>query len=1288
MKQTKKLLSLLLAIVMILSSVSVLASALGDPWKDAAIADQYNSIDVPKLTTEQYATAALDEVDRMLHEDGDTIEIYVATVDYTSLNSVFSAIDTITTGSVWTSFKGVLGDLQYLDFTPVQGLQRNNTPGNDLAILVNLLKFLSNNRVPVANFVRGTLNLGTLLPSLVDLSDFAVDKLLKELLYEATYNTDAPSNVTDITVDTMVQDLIDALLVDGYDGDEPLLPALDGYTNISNGNMLTFIDNALKVLYNEWLVPRANEVWMDDINELLAKEEVQKYLSYFNVNADGTAAFQFQRYSFDPNKLVLEQLNDILADIINLALNPDGDIVWESGDNSMIVENIITIGKQVLADTGDDFFEPFVEVKTAEELDAMTNEEAVAYVGRTILNSSIDGVWIPKTADTIVKVGSYLVKDLMAIELPERDYSSESAYPVDDINTIYTILTDFGIKALNENPGLDLEYGIGLDALATAAANWAIETYGGLLSGGSLDTTKSGWQNLDTLLFKLLNRNWFDASAFDGKPITAENVIKGIINKVLELDFEGLIGLLCNKSSSSEFVSCSPKQFVINLATRIVNVVFPNAIKTNLTSLDAIIEKENLATTVENLLYDLYYYSQGSGKLLACVLPIVTDVLDLTKEQEFDEPEIDIEDTYSNSTGAINFNFEIYNPSNGVNTGYTDPATGVFHQDKLFTIRIDSVTAGSLRVTLPANKDLGNGERMSVNASGNVSTTTNIDIVVKYFILKEDGESLTGTTPLEAHSYTCLSKGLADDAVRTITAVSKNNVTVSDANLAYYFTNPKDVRDISFKIKNKSTANITVTGATLTTSATTKVLGNSGKFVANTEERSIIPNGTSTYNPIIMSDDYNAETDKEALIGDTGGYKYTRYSQKLGVKVNGVEYSQTIAVVLYDDYGLNSLFNSEVNAQRQRSDYGSAEYDAYIAAMANAAATCKTVRLASTFAGTGSTSGIRQFQAKAEALQAAIEALEASRVGGVDALKDRLDEINATPGLDNTSYMTYTWSNFRDYRKDAEKLVANYSEGGKYEGMSPAGLDVAMTTWELNNYFARLRPVAPSKVNLVLEINEEPTRGFVEEDYTAESWARLEDAIAAANAVNANTGAFQNEINDAYVELVEAQKRLVPADAEEPEEPETWAVAAVSPVDPNYAPQIVTNAAGEKLLLGVAPASVVEDIAAYFDLPEGFTVECDAIGTGKTATIKDASGNAVDTVVLVIKGDLDGDGKISSFDTSTLSRASLGIESLGAADSAFSYAGDLDGSGAINSFDTSALARAALGISSINYAAV
>lgn len=1277
MKQTKKLLSLLLAIVMILSSVSVLANAFGDPWKNSAIADQYNSIDVPKLTTEQYATAALDEVDRMLHEDGDTIEIYVATVDYTSLNSVFEAIDTITTGSVWTSFKSVLGDLQYLDFAPVQGLERNNNSGTDLAILVRLLQFLSNNRVPVANFVRGTLNLGTLLPSLVDLSDFAVDKLLKELLYEATYNTDAPANVTSITVDTMVQDLIDALLIDGYDGDEALLPALDGYTNISNGNMLTFIDNALKVLYNEWLVPRANEVWMDDINELLAKEEVQKYLSYFNVDGEGKAAFEFQPYNFATDKLVLEQLNDILASIINLALNPDGDIVWDEGGNDQIVENIIKIGKQVLADTGDDFFEPFVEVKTAEELDAMTNEEAVAYVGRTILNSSIDGVWIPNTADTIIKVGSYLVKDLMATELPERDYSSESAYPVDDINTIYTILTDFGIKALNENPGLELDYGIGLDALATAAANWAIDTYGGLLSGVDLKTTKTGWQNLDTLLFSIVNRNWFDASAFDGAAINAENVIKGIINKVIDLDFDGLIALLCNKSSSSEFVSCSPKQFVINLATRIVNVVFPNAIKTNLTSLDAIIDNENLATTVENLLSDLYSYSIGSGKLLACVLPIVTDVLDLTKEQEFEEPEIDVEDSYGFSSGVVAFNFEIYNPSSGVNTGYTDPATGVFHQDNLFAVKVISVSADPFEVTLPSNTTIGSGERITVAVKGNVAGITPVDLTVKYLIMKEDGESLTGNTPLEAHTYTCVTKGSPDDGATEITALATSpSGVMSGIMKAYYVTNLKDLRNVVVKFKNTSGNTVTVTPAAVDTTA----LGKTGFVVASDDSREVIDKSNTTINPFDVVN-YDNETDKAALVGTKG---YVKYTQPIGIKINGTAKTTSIPVVLYEDYGLNSLFAKEENAQRQRIDYDSAAYDDYLAAMADAASVCKVARMASKYANGLASADITKYKTAAPALEAAIEALEATRTGGVDALKARLDEINATPGLSNSSYMTYTWSNFRDYRKDAEKLVENYSEGGKYEGMSPAGLDVAMTTWELNNYFARLRPVAPSKVNLALEINEEAARAFDETLYTAESWERLEAAVAAANEVNANAGAFQNEINDAYVELVEAQKRLVPAESEEPAG--EWAVAAVSPVDPAYAPQIVVNSAGEKLLLGVAPASVVEDITAYFDLPAGYTVDCAAIGTGKTATIKDASGNAVDTVVLVVKGDLDGDGKTNSLDASLALRVSLGLTNLGEKDSAASYAMDVDASGTTNSLDASTISRVSLGSGKLDYA--
>ncbi len=67
MRQFKKLLSVILAVIMVFSSVSVLASAYGTAWKDSGIkTSQYNTIDVPTLTTEQYATAALHEVDRML----------------------------------------------------------------------------------------------------------------------------------------------------------------------------------------------------------------------------------------------------------------------------------------------------------------------------------------------------------------------------------------------------------------------------------------------------------------------------------------------------------------------------------------------------------------------------------------------------------------------------------------------------------------------------------------------------------------------------------------------------------------------------------------------------------------------------------------------------------------------------------------------------------------------------------------------------------------------------------------------------------------------------------------------------------------------------------------------------------------------------------------------------------------------------------------------------------------------------------------------------------------------
>ena len=197
MRQSKKLLSVLLAVVMVFSSVAIVASAYA-PWKDEAITE-YDSLDKPVLTTEQYASAALDEVDRMLNEEQILLtadDIFVGTLDATSVDAALDSVQTILGGSLWTQFSPMLGDLANLDVSAIATpRRRTNSTDSDLKVIYALLEFLYDNKGIFTGLVGGTIDLGTIVgPLLEDLlgGELDVTPLLKGLLYELVYEKDAP----------------------------------------------------------------------------------------------------------------------------------------------------------------------------------------------------------------------------------------------------------------------------------------------------------------------------------------------------------------------------------------------------------------------------------------------------------------------------------------------------------------------------------------------------------------------------------------------------------------------------------------------------------------------------------------------------------------------------------------------------------------------------------------------------------------------------------------------------------------------------------------------------------------------------------------------------------------------------------------------------------------------------------------------------------------------------------------------------------------------------------------
>ena len=188
MKKSLRVLSLVLSVVMIFSSLTVGASAATYRGDASTVLSSvtYDDVDTATYTTEQYATMALDEVDRMLEEANlGTINAYVVEIDLSSIDGVLGCIPTVI--NKLDSLSGYLGKekggdlviaaLKELVTTNSDGtytvkVGRNTGTDPDTNIIYTLLDVIAK-LAPVAQlYINGGLNLG-LVQSFI--SDYVFD---------------------------------------------------------------------------------------------------------------------------------------------------------------------------------------------------------------------------------------------------------------------------------------------------------------------------------------------------------------------------------------------------------------------------------------------------------------------------------------------------------------------------------------------------------------------------------------------------------------------------------------------------------------------------------------------------------------------------------------------------------------------------------------------------------------------------------------------------------------------------------------------------------------------------------------------------------------------------------------------------------------------------------------------------------------------------------------------------------------------------------------------------------
>ncbi|MBQ3889095.1 MAG: hypothetical protein II738_05045, partial [Clostridia bacterium] len=311
MKQSTKLLSILLSLVMLIGIVSVVGHA-----KLVKSEVQYNAIDGAELTVEQVADLALDALDKLLDDaDLDDINesipiIGTITLRLDSIDHILS--DLITIVNDHSAILSIAGDAGKLDFDAITANNNGKKPaiqrsGGDLNLILKLVAFLNDNKdilkkIPWGIGTNDGITLGRLVNSigalkkalaginetLQDLPGFLTKMVFGALLYNETpaylgdqYDPDKdgftlPGNAN--TIDKILNTWIYEKLAKPVeftrdaDGNKVFTPGTEvskqyaamsesaarALTNVNNNSIFQILDNVAQIAYDEFGIPGIN----------------------------------------------------------------------------------------------------------------------------------------------------------------------------------------------------------------------------------------------------------------------------------------------------------------------------------------------------------------------------------------------------------------------------------------------------------------------------------------------------------------------------------------------------------------------------------------------------------------------------------------------------------------------------------------------------------------------------------------------------------------------------------------------------------------------------------------------------------------------------------------------------------------------------------------------------------------------------------------------------------------------------------------------------------------------
>ena len=1184
MKKMKRLLAIILASLLILSSATAGASAY-QAYKDDALT-KYDFTDTAVLTTEQYASALLDYADKALAKENITMDLSIlGKLDATSIDNALSSVYKLINSN--GAILNLAGDLKHVNVSAIKSTRRSN--GTDVAVIKSLLQFLADNKGIVKKAVvggvgkykrDGGIDLGV-ANSFVKV-ELNVEVMLREMIWGLAYpNTEYNSSNN---IDSMLQVIIQNALAGVKEIPESVRNLVDLNSTKSTYD---FIEDLLQTAYNDIAVPMLNDQTMKWLGQEIDKDTTGTLAGLFNRD------FRVSAYTVPAGSTLVAELNNIAGGIVNgLLKNYNG---WVSGDNSKLTDNVVAVARYILKETGDYFFPDWQKhIATAEEIDAMSKEELIAYLARSIINASVGYMYIPEDVTTVVGVAWEAVKQIMAQFLPERDYSG---YPK-TVQGILDMLADY--VAYNVNPGIDLNagdlkkalnYGDGMDKMLTTAVQWLAadpQYYTGLLPSTAIDTS-DGWKALDDIFFKLLDKSVLPAKFANSKSETIlKDIVYSILNGLLVDQDLTCISDLFVKNESGVFATQTLKQSIVRLVTDILNAVLPGTVTKTYGSLNEIVSNSELGSIVENLLGSL---NSNRDKLVPPIVNIVAQVMKLTDKAKFKEMEIAGSKRIKNSS---ELDLTVHNGSQGINRGYTDKNNN-FTQDKLPRYTIDSWSAvaynydGSkqkdLSVSgLTANEELNGGDNRSVKISGIDSNNTLVVFTVYYFALDEAGNKLTNDASVcRFYSYRLDGADVDNNTSGINTGSNKTSASVNDCPPKLLLfnqnnTNPLKTicaQSVTFKVPKGK-------GSHTGSNASADLGGLSSNLKSATSSASMdggnAITGSNAYDSIDLWEETASIAKFEVGFDTTINWAATA---KKGNKTD--HYNGATRIICYNDYGLAELYNIEAGKNRARTDYDSsadAAWDAYMTALNNAAI---YTLLPGTIALYTNSEFLAGFEARQKALASAVETLETHLVSAsVDSLKTA---VEAVQGKDNAADAVYwddgynffgyddfnsvTWNGWKEARNRALNLYnstiapkepvapekpgddATLIENQKYDKAyaqwqtdhaawetaiaawqmpTISAIDVAYADQQIELWGSRLIKLAAVKTHLDAAIRMCTIDSADASKYDADRWEAYSKSFAYAQKVSTSFNAsttMRTQVREAMNNLIYNWKRLI-----------------------------------------------------------------------------------------------------------------------------------------------------------------